>query len=763
MDFSLMNLQKHLILNRFFLNIFGAASTGELLSSLSPTLDQQRNITPAFWERLYHHGKTYFSEEQFWNYQQAIETYQLRLQKTRRQPEFTLQYFQVLAILFSEIFLDWRYHQPERFIEELNRFLNAHQSMFKSPVSSFTISDLNKIAFWMATGSGKTLLMHIHYWQIQKYSPIRWDNILLITPNEGMSYQHHQELRLSGIQSVLYEGNKRQLAVNDNAVLVIDIHKLMEERSNRGVRIDVSAFEGQNLVFIDEGHKGQATEEKRWKTLRERLGESGMIIEYSATFGPVISKNPFLLEEYSKAILFDYSYQFFFADSYGKSFYTVNLKTNRYSSRQQEEVLLSSLLTFYLQLNQFYLHNDEVQEYYLEKPLWAFVGNRVTGEKLESDVLRVLLFFRELFEKREEVNQKIQNLLTSSEAPSSALSQFLNEMAGNLSITIPEVSSILQNIFKGQGQLEVYEILRAQGELGLKLSGSDEYFGVIQVGDLSALKRLLNKFQFSLKPDYFSDSLFRSINHLNSSINVLIGAKKFVEGWNSWRVSNMVLMNTGKGEGPQIIQLFGRGIRLKGRNFSLRRELSAPPHIQLLQTLYIFGLNADYLNSFLKAIVEEGISPEDVKGRKYSSQYEPPSRKEKSERKKSIRKVFVKAELMKDLIIDVRPRFFQLTSGKNVRIEPNLQSHQDNHCLPWELLDWDELFLQTLQLKGQLGLHHLIITPEVIHEIITSNQYTLKAFPHQLEITDIRDLNPLQQIALKIIKEYLIRFDQISQ
>ncbi|MCV4754643.1 hypothetical protein OFC37_34790, partial [Escherichia coli] len=67
----------------------------------------------------------------------------------------------------------------------------------------------------------------------------------------------------------------------------------------------------------------------------------------------------------------------------------------------------------------------------------------------------------------------------------------------------------------------------------------------------------------------FSGTLFRTINDETSTINILIGSKKFTEGWSSWRVSTMGLMNIGRSEGPQIIQLFGRGIRLKGKDFSL--------------------------------------------------------------------------------------------------------------------------------------------------------------------------------------------------
>src|SRR5690606_41365579 len=62
----------------------------------------------------------------------------------------------------------------------------------------------------------------------------------------------------------------------------------------------------------------------------------------------------------------------------------------------------------------------------------------------------------------------------------------------------------------------------------------------------------------------FAGSLFHELDKPHSAINVLIGSKKFTEGWSSWRVSTMGLMNVGRSEGAQIIQLFGRGVRLKG-------------------------------------------------------------------------------------------------------------------------------------------------------------------------------------------------------
>ncbi len=97
--------------------------------------------------------------------------------------------------------------KPE-FLHDLNEFLKAYkQGHDIDLLDEFTEDDLRKIAFWMATGSGKTLLMHINYHQFQRYKLFSPDNILLITPNEGLSRQHCEELQKSGIPCRLYAGN----------------------------------------------------------------------------------------------------------------------------------------------------------------------------------------------------------------------------------------------------------------------------------------------------------------------------------------------------------------------------------------------------------------------------------------------------------------------------------------------------------------------------------------------------------------------------
>ena len=110
----------------------------------------------------------------------------------------------------------------------------------------------------------------------------------------------------------------------------------------------------------------------------------------------------------------------------------------------------------------------------------------------------------------------------------------------------------------------------------------------------------------------FTQAMFAGVKDSGSPVNLLIGSKKFIEGWDCWRVSTMGLMHVGKSEGSQIIQLFGRGVRLKGYQWSLKRsgQSYAPTHpqfIEELETLNIFGIEADFMQRFRDFLREEGL------------------------------------------------------------------------------------------------------------------------------------------------------------
>ena len=173
---------------------------------------------------------------------------------TGRTQPITLRYFQYLAALYTEIFLDrYRKSPATAFVsyEHVDK-LNTHRRG-SGRVEPYQETDLKKLAFWMATGSGKTLLMHLNYRQYLRYNREPLDSILLITPTEDLTRQHLDELQASGIPARRFDLKENgPLGSDDRVVRVTEITKLAMEKRGEGETVPVEAFEGNNLIFVDD-------------------------------------------------------------------------------------------------------------------------------------------------------------------------------------------------------------------------------------------------------------------------------------------------------------------------------------------------------------------------------------------------------------------------------------------------------------------------------------------------------------------------------
>ncbi len=263
---------------------------------------------------------------------------------------------------------------------------------------------------------------------------------------------------------------------------------------------------------------------------------------------------------------------------------------------------MGNLLSFYEQLRLYEEHQDELRPYTLEKPLWVFVGSTVNAvytenKRKRSDVLTVVRFLHKVLRDRDWATISMEKLLKGQSGLKDLYGvdvflnrfNYLNEQIPGKAQTKmkPFVAAlyddIVARVFHATtgGGLHLAFIRGSQGEIGLRASNGEHYFGLIYIGDTSAFKNLLeeNAPEISIQEDVIGHSLFNSINRSDYRIHVLIGAKQFIEGWDSWRVSNMGLLNIGHSEGAQVIQLFGRGARLKGKKTSLKRSAALDePH-----------------------------------------------------------------------------------------------------------------------------------------------------------------------------------------
>ena len=726
-------------------------------------------------------------------YDGNIREHLVKMNAGRAEP-ITLRYFQYLAALYTEIYLDRYCGNSEALLRSLNEFVVHHNAncALDERYEDFAAADLDKMAFWMATGSGKTLLLHLNYRQFLHYNRLYnrepLDNVLLITPNEGLSKQHIEELQISNIHAARFDLNKTtSLLGSDETVKVTEITKLVMEKRGEGDSVPVENFEGNNLIFVDEGHKGSGGE--AWRAVRDALGETGFTFEYSATFGQALAaaNNDALLTEYGKAIAFDYSYRYFYDDGYGKDFQILNL-TDENAPEWTDTLLLANLLSFYEQHLVFTEQSDVLRPYHLERPLWAFVGGSVNAvyresNQARSDVLTVARFLHRVLSSSGWATDTIGRLLRGESGlrhPDNGSDIFADKFdylrrrgSDAWGVYQDAVAKVMHTT--GSSGLRICDLRGSDGELGLKAAGSDEYFGVINIGDTAAFKRLVEADGngIVIEDDALSGSLFDRINELSSKVEVLIGSRKFIEGWNSWRVSNMGLLNIGRGEGSQIIQLFGRGVRLRGRDMSLKRSSSLagaahPDYIRLLETLNIFAVRANYMAQFRDYLESEGISTDDpvelplsIRPNKdfLNEGLVVPRLDEGSDFIAEETVLLERSDVVQTPIsVVMSATVQQLSSQQSEATEARAGGEREIPPDSLNLVDWNRAYLALLEHKEAKGFSNLLIRPGDLRSILDAESgklvYQLTAEESLVRPCSQAERERLQEAVTNILRKY---------
>ena len=795
---SQRTLDDHLVLHTWLNSHFGYKTTRDLLNDVINAEEGfNANGHSAVYEFLMSCVEpNSVSEQALPTYDSNIKRHLSVINDTRSQP-IVLRYFQYLALLYTEIFLDWRFNRPAELLRQLNTFVQKRNDA-KAPGdpmdTDFTGADLEKLAFWMATGAGKTLIMHINYHQFLHYSKEELDHVVLITPNEGLSEQHMREMASSDIRSERFSVERNKSPHTRNAVQVIEITKLVEEKTGEGESVEVEAFEGKNLIFVDEGHKGSGGEV--WRKIRDRLGETGFTFEYSATFGQALAaaNNADLVEEYGKAIVFDYSYRYFYDDGYGKNFRILNVRQDE--EFQTETLLLANLLTFYEQCRYFKQNTDDVRAYGLESPLWAFVGSKVNAvytenRRARSDVLNVIRFLH-LFlnNKGNWAIDAIEKILSGNSGLSDDNETDIFHARLNYLKTFGETpgqiyNGILDEVFHTDtsGALHLQDVRNAQGEIALRTTHGRENFGLIYIGDTSAFKKLVDSDDAGIETDsedVLAESLFNDINTFDSPINILIGAKKFIEGWDSWRVTAMGLLNIGRQEGSQIIQLFGRGVRLRGKNMSLKRSAALdgkhPLHISLLETLNIFAVRANFMAQFRDYLMREGIQLDEP------IQLTIEIRRDEvyHEKRLFIPKVAPyhkgakgRCEPLKVLTGTIITHTTQSIDIVGSSSQRGIHTERAEGTLPTyipapslALVDWEKIYLQLIAYKHEKGYHNLIFDTTILRKILNPNKpvYKLTVMDESEVVpTSTVELERLEELVLTLLRKYITKYYRIIQ
>ncbi len=497
-------------------------------------------------------------------YLKAYNTYL----EAHKQNKVTLRYYQILAIYFTEVFFR---HRGSKEFEDFAK---------------------SALAYWMATGSGKTMIMHINVFQFIEHNKGFKDlEIIITTPGVNLIHQHEREVTPLVEYLNKIHRNKIRITIDTTSALLNKADDFFDFPDNKKY---------QRLILVDEAHIGLGTNQKEdegeFLKLRKRLNiKHSFLFEYSATFHNLDSK---LEKEYSKSIIYDYNYNLFYRDGYGKDFYFQKVNADVLRNNNPDDNLKMNLsviedkLSIFNSLDYSTVRSLFSASTFPDKPLIAFMGNTVNdrskegkGEDELSDISKIVEYLARLpLEDR----AQYRNL-------------FNNEINGNLKLTRnPQADD---------------EILLSYG--------NGDYWGIVNVGN--GLK-FINDFQAEDVDKVTGTSIvisnidrytFQDIDSPYSRINMLIGSRKFAEGWNCFRVSVIGLINLGKSKGNKIIQIFGRGVRLKGLNNDGKRfdqkhiddyfalGNSEDDYLKKLETLCVFSLQRSYLETFTEAVSSE--------------------------------------------------------------------------------------------------------------------------------------------------------------
>jgi hypothetical protein len=793
-----LRFDQRLVLNQWILSLFEEDSFIPLTEGLQDAALEgvdENNVS------RFHHviAARLFERQQLTRdvllqYDQNIVRHTQAISARRTEP-LRWKYFQYLGLLFAEIYLDRYFRDPDQLLTDLNSHVAAFNADKgeRDVVKPYTPDDLHKLAFWSATGSGKTLLMHVNILQYRHYLKLHGrerelNRTILLTPNEGLSRQHLDEFEASAIEAEIFSKDGRGLFAGQS-VEILEITKLQEDSGDKTVAVD--AFESNNLVLVDEGHRGAGG--FKWKSNRDRLCENGFTFEYSATFSQALkaANKPELTEEYAKCVLFDYSYKYFYRDGFGKDYRILNLADDR-DAEVRRLYLIACLLAYYQQLLLFEEDQPDFRPFLIERPLWILVGSKVTAVRTEgrrevSDVVDVLLFLAEFIQGGHDSVARIQRLLSGN---TGLLNTNGNDIFSRAFPFLVEsgvapadvFADILKNVFNAAtvAALHLDHLKGSDGEIALRI-GENEPFGVINVGDAPKLCDLCDQHPELLKvaDRPFSTSLFAGLNETDSRINLLIGSKKFTEGWSSWRVSTMGLMNVGQTEGAQIIQLFGRGVRLKGYNFGLKRSGFVeeargikPDHINLLETLNVFGVRAQFMQQFKEYLEEEGLPPNDDR-----IEFLLPTFKSLGSQKLKILRLPEDLDFKRNgpkpalgpPDADLHGRRIALDWYPKIqsRIAPGLTATADlaprhQASLTTEHLaffDWSEVDRQLQEFKNERAWFNLNLPADACRALLQDpGWYTLFIPPQEMEIGRFDRVARWQEIAVALLKKYCDAF-----
>ncbi|GAA7350049.1 DEAD/DEAH box helicase family protein [Helicobacter pylori] len=483
---------------------------------------------------------------------------------------------------------------------------------------------INRLAFYMATGSGKTIVIIklVELLSVAiRMGLIPKKNIMFFSANENLIKQFEKEIEkynrgkdyskqmdFKNLKSVKNEDFYHAPKIVEQIALFYYRADLMSDEESKENLLNYKDYwdNGENYVILDEAHKGNKSESKR-QAIFSLLSLKGFLFNFSATF-----------TEESDLItaVYNLSVGEWVKLGYGKE--SVLLKKNNLiafkelkdlNDREKETALLKALLLlamqkryktegyFYDPLMLVFTHSVNVRNSDAEiffKTLARVIENDDESDflKAKEDLLEELMKPEFLFSDDKDKGYKVK-----------VFKEGLKSM---------DFKGLKEEVFyTNNGHIEVIINPKNNQEIAFKLNTSDKVFCLIKIGDITEwiYEKLKSVKVVSKNLSFKEESYFSQIN--KSSINILVGSRTFETGWDSTRPSVILFLNIGLDDDAKkfVKQSFGRGVRIESVKNQRHRlayleidpsiKKALKPNAAMLETLFVIPTNPASLEAIL--------------------------------------------------------------------------------------------------------------------------------------------------------------------
>ncbi|WP_104747946.1 DEAD/DEAH box helicase family protein [Helicobacter cetorum] len=540
--------------------------------------------------------------------------------------------FRVLRAFFNEFKGDkkafYRFYQTHYtfancdFIKP-NDFLKTHFEIENNRLGFESL--INRLGFYMATGSGKTIVI-IKLVELLSVSMqlglIPKKNIMFFSANENLIKQFAKEIEkynqgkdyfkqidFKNLKSVkskdFYHAQDNSFKEMKQIALFYYRADLMNDES----KVDILDYKdyldnGNNYVILDEAHKGSKAESKK-QAIFSLLSLKGFLFNFSATF---IEDSDLITSVYNLSV------SEWVKLGYGKESILLEKNTLKafkeardLNDKQKEIAILKGLLL--LSMQKLYRVKD-----YFHDPLMVVFTHSVNVENSDAE-----MFFKALVRVIESEDSSVfkrakEELLDELKSPKFLLSDGKNKNINVFKESLEKIDfkSLKEQIFyESSGRVEVVINPNNKQEIAFKLNTSDKVFCLIKIGDITEwindkLKGVDIRGDLSFK----EESYFSQID--KSSINILVGSRSFDTGWDSTRPNVILFLKIGMdSEAKKFIkQSFGRGVRIEslknqrqrleylGLDEDIKKRLQL--NATILETLFVIPTNIESVKAILE-------------------------------------------------------------------------------------------------------------------------------------------------------------------